>query len=431
MTDATHDPGRRSWVQSANAAGCDFPIQNLPFGVFQTSRPRVGVAIGDQILDVAVALEAGLLRVSTAATSAVRASSLNALMALEPRERIELRERLSDLLDARSPHAGAAVLVPMRDVRLLLPSEIGDYTDFYASIHHATRVGMLFRPDRPLMPNYKFIPIGYHGRASSIVVSGTPVVRPHGQMRQDGQERPEFGPTGRLDYEAELGIFVGPGNRSGERVLIDDADRHLFGACLLNDWSARDIQSWESQPLGPFLAKNFASSISPWVVTAEALAPFRCSPSPRPPGDPEPLSYLRSSSESAIDIIVEVFLRSERMRRAEQPPFRLSRASFRDMYWTPAQLVAHHTAGGCNLRAGDLIGSGTISGPERGSEGCLLEATRNGSEPVALPTGELRAFLADGDEVTIRAFCERDGYVRIGFGECVGVIAPARSAATC
>jgi fumarylacetoacetase len=306
-------------------------------------------------------------------------------------------------------------LVARKDAEMLLPCAIGDYTDFYASIHHATNVGSMFRPDNPLLPNYKYVPIGYHGRASSIVISGTEFHRPHGQTRDDSAELPAFGPTKRLDYEMEVGFFIGRGNDLGTPISVDDAEAHIFGLCLVNDWSARDIQAWEYQPLGPFLAKNFATTISPWIVTLDALEPFRVPAFARAEGDPAPLPYLAQTAEGGFDITVEVWLRSETMSE----PVRLSRGSFRDMYWTVAQLVAHHASNGCNLRPGDLLASGTVSGPEKESRGSLLELAWRGSQPVSLPNGEQRRFLEDGDEVILCAYCERDD-LRIGFGECRG-----------
>ena len=430
------DPSVRSWVESANTGTTDFPIQNLPYGIFRRrASRRVGVAIGDQILDLAAAVDGGLLNsLPDSLQQAVRAPSLNALMALGPAEGSRLRQRIVELLAAApgSPASGSnrIHLVPMREAEMLLPAEIGDYTDFYASIFHATHVGSLFRPDNPLLPNYKHIPIAYHGRSSSIRVSGTPITRPHGQVK-GANDQPVFGPTARLDYELELGLFVGAGNAVGDPIPIDRAESHIFGLCVVNDWSARDIQAWEYQPLGPFLAKNFATTVSPWVVTLEALAPFRCAAAVRPSSDPHPLPYLSSSANDAgggLDITFEVSLRSAAMRRAGHEALRLSRGSFRDMYGTPAQLVAHHTINGCNLRPGDLLASGTISGDAPGTEGCLLELTRH--RPIELPSGEQRTFLADEDEVIMRAFCARPGYVRIGFGECTGIVRPARQMGT-
>jgi len=438
--DATNDPGLRSWVQSANDEATDFPIQNLPFGVFKRAgadeRPRVGVAIGDQIVDVAACAAENLLAEGAMpAAERCREPDLNALLELGRDAARALRRELSLLLHAGAPaferdHAVASrVLVPMRDVEMLLPARIGDYTDFYASIDHATNVGSMFRPDNPLLPNYKWIPIGYHGRSSSIVVSGTDVCRPVGQTHE-AEGPPAFAPSARLDYELEVGALVATGNALGMPIDLDDAERHVLGLCLVNDWSARDIQAWEYQPLGPFLAKNFATSISPWVVTLDALEPFRARAYPRPAGDPGPLPYLFSQNNTnagGFDITLEVYLRSARMRAERVDPFRVSVGNFADMYWTVAQLVAHHTSNGCNLRAGDLLGSGTVSGPTKESRGCLLERTWRGTEPLQLPTGETRAFLEDGDEVVLRGFCERGGHPRIGFGECRGRVAPAHS----
>ncbi|HET6350354.1 MAG TPA: fumarylacetoacetase [Candidatus Krumholzibacteria bacterium] len=433
MTNETHRPDRRSWVASANAPRADFPIQNLPFGVFRdrgTDDPaRVGVAIGDRVLDVS-ALRAALFEdAARRAVEACTESSLNALMALGPEASSALRARLGELLDAT--HADAAThrraleacLTPLADVELLLPAEIGDYTDFYASLHHATHVGSMFRPDNPLLPNYKHVPIGYHGRASSLVVSGTPVTRPSGQTRADDAAAPSFGPSRMLDFEVEVGAYVGAGNTHGEPIPIARAREHLFGLCLVNDWSARDVQKWEYQPLGPFLAKNFATSVSPWVVTLEALEPFRIPAYTRADGDPAPLPYLLDADDQSAGgfaITIETYLETAAMREARLAPFLVSRGDFRDMYWTFTQMLAHHASGGCNLRPGDLIASGTVSGEARESAGCLLERTWRGSEPLSLPSGETRRFLEDGDNVAIRAFCEREGAARIGFGECRG-----------
>jgi fumarylacetoacetase len=344
-----------------------------------------------------------------------------------------LRLAISDLLrsDGNEAPRRAAVegwLVPARDAELMLPATIGDYSDFYASIEHATNVGSMFRPDNPLLPNYKWVPIGYHGRASSIVASGADVVRPVGQTRDGDAPAPTVGPSRRLDYELEIGAFIGSGSSMGERISIGDASSHVFGLCLLNDWSARDIQTWEYQPLGPFLAKSFATSISPWVVTLDALAPFRIPARARPSGDPEPLAYLsdRADSETGgFDITLEVRLSSAAMRDATMEPVLFSRGTFAEMYWTVAQLVAHHSSNGCNLRPGDLLGSGTVSGATKESRGCLLERAWRGTEPVALPSGEIRTFLQDGDDVILRGYCERRGARRIGFGECRGRVLPA------
>ena len=427
--DDTHDPGLRSWIESANAPASDFPIQNLPFGVFRrigtSDRPRIGIAIGDQIVDLAGCRERGQLAgLPESLEDACSAPILNPLMALGGASSA-LRRHLVQLLRVGAPQE-SGYLVSMRDAELLMPIEARGYTDFYASIFHATNVGRLFRPDTPLLPNYKHVPIAYHGRTSSIVVSGTPVRRPWGQTKAPGESSPAFRPSQRLDYEAEIAAVVGTGNRIGEPIVIDDAEAHVFGFCLLNDWSGRDIQAWEYQPLGPFLGKNFATSISPWIITLDALAPFRCSPFTRPETDPQPLPYLTAENESkaGFDITIEVYLRSARMRDEDLPPLRLSRGSFADMYWSVAQMVAHHTSGGCNLLSGDLIASGTVSGPRDDSRGCLLEIT-GGSRAIALPTGEPRVFLEDRDEISLHGFCERTGYRRIGFGACTGTIIPA------
>ncbi len=433
MLDATHAPDLRSWVESANDGATDFPIQNLPFGVFKRAgageSASVGVAIGDQIMDVVACRKEGLLAGEAAlAADRCRESSLNSLMALGEASVRALRRELSALLSVASPLASDAsiarrVLVPMRDSELLRPAHIGDYTDFYASIHHATNVGRMFRPDNPLLPNYKWVPIGYHGRASSIVVSGAHIRRPCGQTREATEESPTFGPSNRLDYEMEVGVFVGTGNALGTPIPIDEAEQHIFGLCLVNDWSARDIQTWEYQPLGPFLAKNFATTISPWVVTLDALAPFRTAAFERAAGDPAPLPYLasaRDAREGGFAVTLEVSISSQRMRDEHMSPFTVSRGSLTDMYWTAAQLVTHHASNGCNLCPGDLLASGTVSGVAPESRGCLLERTWRGTEPLQLPTGETRAFLQDGDEVIMRGHCEGDGRVRIGFGECRG-----------
>lgn len=413
---------RTSWVESANHPWTDFPLQNLPYGVFGTD-PRNGVAIGDCILDLRACASAGLLQgLSPETVQACTGKSLNALLALGPDHWSPLRSRLTELLAAESQQRAQVepLLIPRSGAPMHLPAAIGDYTDFFTSIYHASNVGNLFRPGNPLAANYKHLPIGYHGRASSIVVSGTPIYRPSGQTGKAC-----FGPTCALDYELEVGVFIGPGNRLGQPVPIDQARAHIFGLCLLNDWSARDIQAWESQPLGPFLAKSFATTISPWLVPLEALEPFRAPAFTHPAGEPEPLPYLYSPEDKArggIDIIVEAWLTSERMRQTHTAPIRISRGNFRDTYWTIAQMLAHHTSNGCNLRSGDLFGSGTVSGPTRDSLGCLLELTRRGAEPFSLPGGEERRYLEDGDEVILRAYCEREGCVRIGFGDCRGTV---------
>ena len=436
----THDPRLTSWLGSANAPDAEFPIQNLPFGVFTRSgateaSARVGVAIGDAILDVTAAVDVNLLPVSPV-TVACRSTTLNILMALGKSEHAELRAALSALLRSGSDEATKAaalsetILVPMSLAELHLPVAIGDYTDFYASIYHAMNVGKMFRPDNPLLPNYKFVPIGYHGRASSIVVSGTPVRRPLGQTRAGEASTPQFGRSLMLDYEAEMGFYVGRGNELGSAIAITDAEDHIFGYCLVNDWSARDIQSWEYQPLGPFLAKNFATTVSPWVVTAEAVEPYRIPALSRPEGDPAPLEYLSSDKnerEGGLDATLEVFLSSTRMREENLQPMLLSRAPFSRMYWTLAQMVTHHASNGCNLQTGDLLASGTVSGPSREEMGCLLELTQRGAEPIELPTGETRKFLEDGDEVIMRGRMGGNDKPTIGFGDCRGVILPAHA----
>jgi fumarylacetoacetase len=425
MLDETHDPSARSWVPGADGHP-DFPVQNLPFCLFSAGAlvPRAGVAIGDQVLDLVGLHGAGLLPLLSDAASDILVERLNELMALGSETRRTLRRALFALLT--DPKAEAAVsrhLFSSRSVSFHVPFAVGDYTDFYAGIHHATRVGKLFRPDNPLLPNYRHVPIGYHGRASSIIVSGTPVRRPSGQLA--GPDGPRFAPTQRLDHELELGIWVGTGNPIGEPVPISDAADHIAGYCLLNDWSARDIQAWEYQPLGPFLAKNFATTVSPFVVTPEALAPFRCPAMPRGPDDPRPLPYLLDETDAeagGLDLVVEAFLSTAAMRAAGMPELRLSRGTTRDLWWTPAQLLAHHASGGCNLLPGDLLGTGTISGTEASAGGSLLELTEGGSRPIALPTGETRTFLEAGDRLRIAARGEREGFAAIGFGACVGEI---------
>lgn len=434
--DATHDVARTSWVASANGHA-DFPIQNLPFGVFSPpgQPPRGGVAIGDEIFDLPAALALGLFEgeARTAAEAAAQ-PSLNAFFALGAGPRGALRTHLCELLDANGREAGALaakadqLLHHAADCTMHLPSAIGDYTDFYAGISHATNVGKLFRPDNPLLPNYKYVPIGYHGRASSIGVSAADVRRPNGQRKRPDEAEPSFGPCRNLDYELELGIFVGPGNDLGDPIAIGAASRHIAGFCLLNDWSARDLQAWEYQPLGPFLAKNFATTLSPWVVTPEALAPFRIAQPPRPAGDPAPLAYLTDAGDQnggALDITLDVLLETEGLKAKGLPPHRLSSGSTRDLYWTVAQLVTHHTCGGCNLQPGDLLGTGTISGTTPDSFGSLLELTQGGKAPLSLGSGEERRFLEDGDTVIIRGRARREGFAPIGFGEARSTIRPA------
>ncbi len=436
VPDDTHDPHAQSWVDSANRADADFPLQNLPFGRFTQpglgGEPRVGVAIGDEVLDMSRAapvLGDGGGDVLRAALRPLGAGDLGGFMALGHDAWHAVRAALSQGLragSARQP-ALAACLLGQRELRMVLPCQIGDYTDFYTGIHHATSVGRLFRPDNPLMPNYKWVPIGYHGRASSIVTSGAPVRRPRGQLRAPDQD-PRLAPSQRLDYELEIGAYVGPGNALGEPVDIARAEQHLFGVCLLNDWSARDVQAWEYQPLGPFLSKNFATTVSPWVVTLEALAPFRA-PLVRPAGDPAPLPYLHSAGNAAagaFDLQLEVWLHTARARDNGEPAQCLSRSNWAQAaYWTLAQLVAHHTVGGCNLQPGDLLGTGTLSGPLPEQAGSLLELGQSGRQPVAVGGGEQRSFLLDGDTVILRAWAEREGARRIGLGECRGTVVAA------
>ncbi|MFJ4442493.1 fumarylacetoacetase [Pseudomonas sp. NPDC089422] len=422
----------RSWVEHANGHR-DFPLQNLPLGIF--SRPgeaqRCGVAIGDAILDLEAALAAGLFDgQAKAAVEATRGGALNAFFALGRAPRVALRERLLVLLGEHSEHQAVlkAALYPASECQLHLPAKVGDYTDFYVGIQHATNVGKLFRPDNPLLPNYKYVPIGYHGRASTLRPSGTEVRRPKGQTLPAGHTEPSFGPCARLDYELELGIWIGQGNDMGQAIPIAEADQHLAGLCLLNDWSARDIQAWEYQPLGPFLSKSFITTISPWVVTAEALEPFRCAQPARPEGDPQPLPYLldqRDQASGAFDIELEVLLLTERMREQGLPAQRLALSNTLNMYWTVAQLITHHSVNGCQLQPGDLFGSGTLSGATPDAYGSLLETTVGGKQPVELASGEMRKFLEDGDEIILRARCKRDGVASIGFGECRGKIIAA------
>jgi fumarylacetoacetase len=433
----THDPELRSWVDSANVPNCDFPIQNLPFGVFSRrsagSPARAGVAIGDSILDVSACVKEGLLDPSPAA-DACDEPSLNLLMARETSALSTLRAEISDILSVTTPvgvrarEAQSRILVPMSDAITGLPADIGDYTDFYASVNHATNVGSMFRPDNPLLPNYKWVPIGYHGRASSIVPSGTAIRRPSGQTKAADAEKPSFGPSKMLDYESELGFFVGRGNALGETIPIGSAWDHVFGFCLVNDWSARDVQTWEYQPLGPFLAKNFATTVSPWVVTAEAVEPYRVAALERPSGDPAALDHLSSRDDAlrgGLNAFLEVYLSSEDMRAKKMRPVRISRAPFNLMYWTVGQMLTHHASNGCNMRPGDLLASGTVSGVDREARGCLLELTWRGTEPLSLPSGEERRFLQDGDEVIMKGYLEASGHPRLGFGECRGMVLPA------
>jgi fumarylacetoacetase len=426
MTDSTNDPALVSWVSSAQ--GGDFPIQNLPLGIFSvgTRRRRAGVAIGDFVLDL---VGVGEL-LDEEWREDLSQPVLNAWLARGPEAQTELRARLQELLsDERYREDVEAELIGQTEARMHVPCLIGDYTDFYVGIHHATNVGRQFRPDNPLLPNYKYVPIGYHGRASSVRASGEPVIRPNGQRRLATAEVPEYGPSQRLDYELELGLWIGRGNDLGTPIPISEAAEHIAGYCLLNDWSARDLQAWEYQPLGPFLAKNFLTSVSPWIVSPQALAPFRKAMPARASGDPEPLPYLDDPLDrkaGALAIMLEATLSTEQMREANLPPHLLSRGSAdAAMYWSAAQIVAHHSANGCNLQPGDLIGTGTLSTDDNQGLGSLLEISRGGSQPIELATGETRSFLEDGDEITLRAWCEAPGAVSIGIGQCVGRVSPA------
>jgi len=423
----------RSWVASANDHP-DFPLQNLPFGVFSSPGlgKRGGVAIGDFIFDLQAALEASLFNgAARLAAEAASRGQLNDFFALGPSSRQALRTELLYLLGESSPQRerlrelGKTLLQPMNECQMHLPAQVGDYTDFYVGIHHAMNVGKLFRPDNPLLPNYKYVPIAYHGRASTLCVSGTPIKRPQGQTLAPSAEAPAFGPSKRLDYELEVGVWMGQGNETGEPIPIAQASQHIAGFCLLNDWSARDLQAWEYQPLGPFLSKSFATSISPWVVTAEALAPFRRAQPARPDGDPKPLDYLfdeQDQQHGALDIELEVLLLTAQMKQQGLAPQRLALSNTLNMYWTVAQMVTHHSVNGCKLQPGDLFGTGTLSGPQAGQFGSLLEMTEGGKQAVELSSGETRTFLQAGDEVILKARCRKDGEVSIGFGECRGVV---------
>ncbi len=433
--DITHDPERKSWVDSANDPRSDFPLQNLPFGSYRCAAdegPRIGVAIGDRILDLQKCEELGLLTGDArVAVQSAGTGRLNGLMSLGRTVARELRHQLSEVLGSDSSAVKYAdrILHRQSEVEMLLPADIGDYTDFYASIHHATNVGSMFRPDNPLLPNYKWIPVGYHGRASSVVVSGTELHRPWGQTVTGEDAAPQYLPSRLLDYELEVGFFVADSNCLGEVVDLATAEDRVFGLCLVNDWSARDLQKWEYQPLGPFLAKSFATTISPWVVTLDALEPFRCPSFAREADDPQPLAHLDSEGNrrrGGIDLQLEVYLSTPLMREKGLADHRLSQGNFREMYWTIAQMLAHHASNGCNLRPGDLMASGTVSGPAKVNRGCLLEITWRGSEAIVLPHGEERKFLQDGDEIVIRGRCEAEGAVPIGFGECRGRVLPAR-----
>ena len=430
----THDPQLTSWVASANDGRTDFPIQNLPFAIFRRQGSseawRGGVAIGDQIVDMAAAVQAGMFTGDALAPAQAAAeSSLNHLMGLGPQRLSSLRKALSKALQTGASQEAAlkACLVPQAEAEYHLPARIGDYTDFYTSVYHATNIGKQFRPDNPLLPNYKWVPIGYHGRSSSIGVSGQAFKRPKGQVKPPDAEVPVLKASARLDIELEMGVLVGQANALGDAVPITEAESHIFGLVLLNDWSARDIQPWEYQPLGPFLAKNFASTISPWVVTMEALAPFRA-PFSHPEGDPQPLPYLSSAANSAeggLDIHLQALIETPAMRAAKVPPAAFTRTNYRHAYWTAAQMLTHHTVNGCNLQPGDLLGTGTLSGPTLDSACALIELTTGGQNPVQLPGGETRTWLQDGDTVILRGWCEKPGAVRIGFGECVGTVLPA------
>lgn len=457
--DETHDPNLKSWVESANDPGTDFPIQNLPFCEFEMldqstegdEYPRLGIRLGDVFVDIATLGEARLLD-GAVDEGEMHFWNMHNLPYATRTEIASIRKRVSELFSCESDAIRSnkwlteAAVIPVSRARTTLPEGlIGDYTDFYASLNHATNVGSMFRPDNPLLPNYKHIPIGYHGRASSIVASGTSIKRPIGQQAPSEEGgSPQFGPCKLLDYEMEMGAIIGRGNELGEPISIENAEDHILGMCILNDWSARDLQKWEYVPLGPFLAKNFASTVSPYIVTMEALAPFRCEGAVRPDGDPQPLAYMDSDANrksGGFDITLEVWIASAKMREQGMDPVRLSKGNFRDMYWTLAQMVTHHTVNGCNLQSGDLLGSGTVSGTTRDSRGSLLELTWDGDPfanppvlvpgtqrtPITLPTGEERKFIADGDEIIMKAYCEREGFRRIGFGECRGIIEPARA----
>ncbi len=434
----THDQNLTSWVESANDENTDFPIQNLPFCVFRRMETyedvRIGVGIGDYVLDVYGCYQAMLFddesfRIAVAADDYCLD---NAVMKKNPELQAAFRRRLTEILsedaDELTQEAVQRNLVPMGEAEFYMPVHIGDYTDFYCSIYHAMNVGKLFRPDNPLLPNYKWIPIGYHGRASSVVLSDTPITRPKGQNHSNEDEPPVYIPSKALDYEMEVGFFVGCGNELGETIDIEDAEDHIFGLCLVNDWSARDIQGWEYQPLGPFLGKSFATTISPFIVTMEALAPFRVPSFERDADDPKPLEYLASEENKqngGIDMTLEVYIQSEKMREQDLEPHLLSRSNLKDLYWTIGQMLTHHASNGCNLQTGDLMATGTVSGKADDARGCLLEITKRGAEPVELPSGETRKFLEDGDEIIMKGFCEKEGFRRIGFGMCRGIVVSA------
>jgi fumarylacetoacetase len=435
LINETHDINLTSWVESANVDNCDFPIQNLPFAEFRRKGSdeafRGGVAIGDQVIDLAKLSKLNILKGDTkTAVDAASETTLNTFMGLGDQYWSALRLALSKALQAGSEHQQALsdTLIAQSDIEFSLPCRIGDYTDFYTSIYHATAVGSLFRPDNPLLPNYKWVPIGYHGRSSSIGVSGQTFHRPKGQTKAPDAEVPSFGPCKRLDYELELGIYLGKGNALGDAIAIENAENHVFGFCVFNDWSARDLQAWEYQPLGPFLAKNFASTVSPWIVTTEALAPYRTSWT-RDENDPQPMDYLESKAnrdQGAFDIQMDVKIQTQKMRSEGHNPTRISTSSFKHSYWTVAQMVTHHTVNGCNFMPGDMLGSGTQSGPTHEEAGSLLELSRGGKEKITLSNGEQRNFLEDGDNVIMRGWCEKEGYVRIGFGSVESTVLPTK-----
>ena len=431
----THDINLTSWVESANIKGCDFPIQNLPFAEFRPKNTneefRGGVAIGDQVIDLAKLSHLNIFTGDAkTALDAASESTLNTFMGLGEQYWSALRLALSKALreGAQQQKEMQSTLIPQADIEFSLPCRIGDYTDFYTSIYHATAVGSLFRPDNPLLPNYKWVPIGYHGRSSSIDVSGQTFHRPKGQTKAPDADTPSFGPCKRLDYELELGIYLGKGNALGDAIAIENAENHVFGFCVFNDWSARDLQAWEYQPLGPFLAKNFASTVSPWIVTTEALAPFRTSWT-RDENDPQPMPYLESAAnreQGAFDIQMDVKIQTQKMRDENHQPTQVSASSFKHSYWTVAQMVTHHTVNGCNFMPGDMLGSGTQSGPTHEEAGSLLELSRGGKEKITLSNGEQRSFLEDGDNVIMRGWCEKPGYARIGFGSVESTVLPAK-----
>ncbi|AZN33368.1 fumarylacetoacetase [Pseudoalteromonas agarivorans] len=431
----THDINLTSWVESANIKGCDFPIQNLPFAEFRTKNTneefRGGVAIGDQVIDLAKLSHLNIFTGDAkTALDAASESTLNTFMGLGKQYWSALRLALSKALreGAQQQKEMQSTLIAQADIEFSLPCRIGDYTDFYTSIYHATAVGSLFRPDNPLLPNYKWVPIGYHGRSSSIDVSGQTFHRPKGQTKAPDADTPSFGPCKRLDYELELGIYLGKGNALGDAIAIENAENHVFGFCVFNDWSARDLQAWEYQPLGPFLAKNFASTVSPWIVTTEALAPFRTSWT-RDENDPQPMPYLESAAnreQGAFDIQMDVKIQTQKMRDENHQPKQVSASSFKHSYWTVAQMVTHHTVNGCNFMPGDMLGSGTQSGPTHKEAGSLLELSRGGKEKITLSNGEQRSFLEDGDNVIMRGWCEKPGYARIGFGSVESTVLPAK-----